>query len=103
MVLKRVGKIMGFLFSITTEKGKSGTLSPLISLPFQEFDDILETKRGCPLPGHSHQVPLLLNVKPDNLVGYRYPHIQTNVIESMVSEMMNQGINKASYTLLRHL
>lgn len=39
-----------------------------------------------------HHIPLVEGITPINSRAYRYSHLQKNVIESMVQEMLEQGI-----------
>lgn len=73
---KKVGKLMGFLFLITTEVTNQVCLPPLVSSLIKEFTDIFTEHKGLHLGwAHNHHVPVLPMAKHVNLKGYRYPCI----------------------------
>ncbi|GJR56618.1 putative mitochondrial protein [Tanacetum coccineum] len=62
-----------------------------------QFDEVFEVPKDLPPQrSHDHQIPLMPNTPPINVRPYRHPPNQKDAIESMVKELMDSGVVRAS-------
>lgn len=91
--------LMVELYQLESVKGEED-IDPRIVGVLQEFDDIFSDPKGLPLlRGHEHEIVLKGGIEPINVRPYRYPHVQKNEIEKLVSEMLDAGIIRPSVSL----
>ena len=99
------------LLSVDTQHHSHTTLattidnpaSPLSHLPspikslLQEYQGIFQKPRGLPPQRpHDHHIPLLPHTPPIKVKSYRYPHHHKEVITTLISEMLQEGIIQPS-------
>lgn len=72
-------------------------LHPEVAALLAQFSDIFAEPKGLP-PARfqDHAIPLIEGSNPVKVRPYRYPHSQKAQIETMVLEMLNQGIIQPS-------
>lgn len=79
---------------------KSPGVAPIpyeMSTLLDHFEDIFQKPQGLPPPRTvDHSIPLQPGTGPVNIRPYRYPHYQKGVIESMVQEMLEDGVIQLS-------
>ncbi|XP_019181671.1 PREDICTED: uncharacterized protein LOC109176731 [Ipomoea nil] len=69
------------------------TMDARVKEVLSRYSDVFEEPQGLPPARlHDHAIPLVANANPVNLKAYRYTHDQKNIIEKMVSEMLQAGI-----------
>lgn len=62
-----------------------------------EFADVFESSKGLPpFCDHNHTILLKEGTAPVNVQPYRYPYIQKNEVESLVSEMLEARLIRPS-------
>ena len=70
--------------------------SPIKSL-LQEYQCIFQKPRGLPPQRpHDHHIPLLPNTPPIKVKSYRYSYHHKEVITTLISEMLQEGIIQPS-------
>lgn len=63
-----------------------------------DFEDVFQEPTDLPprRPGFDHKIPLKDDIIPFNLRPYRYSIVQKNVVDKLVTEMLDQGIIRHS-------
>ncbi|GJY31597.1 reverse transcriptase [Tanacetum coccineum] len=74
-----------------------GSVSAEVEQVLTQFDEVFEVPKDLPPQrSHDHQIPLMTNTPPINVRPYRYPPNKKDSIESMVKELMDSGVVRAS-------
>lgn len=72
-------------------------MNSIIKEVLLEFSDVFNDPKGLPPEhGHKHTIVLKDGITPINVRSYRYPHIQENEIEKLVSEMLEARVIRTS-------
>nr|GEX20581.1 putative mitochondrial protein [Tanacetum cinerariifolium] len=74
-----------------------GSVSVEVEQILTQFDEVFDVPKDLPPQrSHDHQIPLMANTPPINVRPYRHPPNQKDAIESMVKELMDSGVIRAS-------
>ena len=85
------------IYQLTMNNEKSDNVTPEVQQILSEFQDVFAQPTSLPLfQGYDHAIVLKEGARPINVRLYRYPHIQKNEIEKLVSEMLAGGIIQPS-------
>lgn len=82
-------------FSLANE-----TSNPNIEVLLEQYLDLFQEPKGLP-PSRGvfdHRIPLQPGANPVNIIPYRYPLKQKDIIEKLVQEMLDCGIIQPSYS-----
>ncbi|KAH0716239.1 hypothetical protein KY285_007584 [Solanum tuberosum] len=72
-------------------------VSPTLQAILESFADVFQRPQGLPPSrAHDHAIHLVPGTEPVNVRPYRYPYFQKQVMEEMVTEMLREGVIRAS-------
>ncbi|CAJ2662565.1 unnamed protein product [Trifolium pratense] len=72
-------------------------IEPEIAILLHTYKDLFNTPSALPPSrSHNHTIPLIEGANPVKVKPYRYPHSQKEQIETMVQDMLQQGIIQPS-------
>ncbi|GJW30031.1 hypothetical protein Tco_0046906 [Tanacetum coccineum] len=73
------------------------SVSAEVEQVLRQFDEVFKVLKDLPPQRlHDYQIPLMPNTPPINVRPYRHPPNQKDVINSMVNDLMDSGVVKAS-------
>jgi len=73
------------------------TMEPELALLLHMYSEVFDTPTSLPLPrSHEHHIPLVEGSQPVKVKPYRYPRIQKEEIEKLVSTLLKDGIIEPS-------
>ncbi|XP_026415875.1 uncharacterized protein LOC113311250 [Papaver somniferum] len=89
---------IGHLFSLSATTPPDD-IQPQIAAVLDQFPTIFQTPTSLPpVRAHDHHINLTPNASPTNLLPYRVPYIQKEVIEKLVHEMLQAGVIQPSHS-----
>ena len=91
------GNSQSSLHSLQLNVEGSRTLPGDLQQLLVQYSHLFEIPTGLPpIRNHDHTIPLIAGSQPVKLKPYRYPSLQKNELERMVSEMLQTGIIRDS-------
>ncbi|KAF7116358.1 hypothetical protein RHSIM_RhsimUnG0031100 [Rhododendron simsii] len=83
--------VMAQMCNIQAETSEQVQVNPEISMLLQNYEDVFSEPQGLPpVRAHDHQIPLFPSTQPPSIRPYRYPYIQKNEIEKIITTPMQQ-------------
>lgn len=82
---------LSLLYTILQPNGENNATLKTLN---ETYYELFQEPSGLPRKRtHDHIIPLKKGVQPINLKPYKYSSLQKDVVEKMVKEMMESGIN----------
>lgn len=82
---------LSLLYTILQPNGENNATFKTLN---EAYYELFQEPSGVPHKRtHDHIIPLKKGVQPINLKPYKYSSLQKDVVEKMVKEMMESGIN----------